>query len=37
MSNEVIMPIFIVCPTCDKKLKVRDELAGKRVKCPAVR
>ncbi len=28
------MPILLEC-TCGKKLKVRDELAGKKVKCPA--
>src|SRR5688572_27091064 len=27
------MPIFFKCP-CGKELKVRDELGGKRVKCP---
>jgi hypothetical protein len=29
------MPITIQCPNCCKKLNARDELAGKRVKCPA--
>jgi DNA-directed RNA polymerase subunit RPC12/RpoP len=28
------MPIHIVCPDCQKKLKAKDELAGNRVKCP---
>ena len=28
------MPISITCQ-CGKKLKVRDTLAGKKVKCPA--
>ena len=28
------MPISFECPTCMKALKVRDELAGKNVKCP---
>jgi len=28
------MPILLAC-ACGKKLKVRDELAGKKVKCPA--
>ena len=28
------MPIVAQCPSCSTKLKVRDELAGKRVKCP---
>lgn len=28
------MAISILCPGCQKKLKVKDELAGKRVKCP---
>jgi hypothetical protein len=27
-------PLSFVCPGCGKKLKVRAELAGKRVKCP---
>jgi predicted Zn finger-like uncharacterized protein len=30
-----VMAINIQCPGCQKKLKVKDELAGKRVKCPA--
>jgi len=29
------MPIKFVCPDCHKRLSVRDELAGQRVKCPA--
>jgi hypothetical protein len=29
------MPISVACPGCKKKLKAKDELAGKRVKCPA--
>lgn len=28
------MPISVQCNSCSTKLKVRDELAGKRVKCP---
>jgi DNA-directed RNA polymerase subunit RPC12/RpoP len=28
------MSISIRCPDCDKKLRARDELAGKQVKCP---
>src|SRR4051794_5263888 len=28
------MSISIQCPTCEKKLKAKDELAGKRIKCP---
>jgi hypothetical protein len=28
------MPVKIECPECKKKLNVKDELAGKRVKCP---
>ncbi len=28
------MPISVQCDSCSAKLKVRDELAGKRVKCP---
>lgn len=29
------MPISIQCPGCHKSLKAKDELGGKRVKCPA--
>ena len=29
------MSIGVQCPGCDKKLKTKDELAGKRVKCPS--
>jgi len=28
------MPITFSCNSCDKKLRVKDELAGKKVKCP---
>jgi hypothetical protein len=28
------MPI-IPCPTCDKKLRVPDDAAGKRIQCPS--
>jgi hypothetical protein len=28
------MAISFACPSCEENLKVRDELAGKRVKCP---
>ena len=28
------MTIAISCPSCDRPLKVKDDLAGKRVKCP---
>ncbi len=28
------MPISVQCSECHKKLKARDEMAGKRVKCP---
>jgi hypothetical protein len=28
------MPIQLCCPECNKPLKVKDELAGKKVKCP---
>lgn len=31
------MPISLTCPACRKKLTARDELAGKRVKCPGCR
>ena len=29
------MAIFLNCSSCDQKIKVRDELAGRKVKCPA--
>jgi hypothetical protein len=29
------MPVFIRCPDCQKLLKVKEELAGKKVKCPS--
>ena len=28
------MAISLSCPSCDKTLKVKDELAGRKVKCP---
>jgi hypothetical protein len=28
------MPVITTCPDCDKKLKVPDNLLGKKVKCP---
>jgi hypothetical protein len=28
------MPISVSCPDCDKSLKVKDELAGKKIRCP---
>ncbi len=28
------MPVITTCPDCDKKLKVPDDLLGKKVKCP---
>jgi predicted Zn finger-like uncharacterized protein len=28
------MPISLTCPECESTLRVRDELAGKKVKCP---
>ena len=29
------MPITLICPSCGKKLRAKDEQAGKKVKCPA--
>ncbi len=29
------MPILLRCPGCQKPLKVKEELAGKKVKCPS--
>jgi hypothetical protein len=29
------MPISVACPGCGKRLKGKDELAGRRVKCPS--
>jgi phage FluMu protein Com len=28
------MPITFSCNSCNKKLRVKDELAGRKVKCP---
>ncbi|MBI2805381.1 MAG: hypothetical protein HYX68_10430 [Planctomycetes bacterium] len=28
------MPFDVLCPECEKKLRLRDELAGKKIKCP---
>lgn len=28
------MPITVVCPECSNRMKLKDELAGKRAKCP---
>ena len=28
------MAIALSCPSCDHALKVKDELAGRRIKCP---
>ncbi|MSQ96025.1 MAG: hypothetical protein EXR98_15920 [Gemmataceae bacterium] len=28
------MPIDAICPECEKPLRLRDELAGKKIKCP---
>lgn len=28
------MPISLTCPSCDRGLKVKDELAGRKIKCP---
>ena len=28
------MPIEVSCAECDKELRVKDELAGKKIKCP---
>lgn len=29
------MTFSVVCPSCDKRLQVKDTVAGKRIKCPA--
>ena len=29
------MSLSVACPDCDKSLKVKDELAGKKIRCPA--
>lgn len=29
-----VMPIGVVCRSCDRSIKVKDDLAGRRVKCP---
>jgi len=28
------MPITVSCPKCSKQLRVRDELVGKKLRCP---
>ena len=28
------MPTVVACPSCQKQLKVPDELLGRKVKCP---
>jgi DNA-directed RNA polymerase subunit M/transcription elongation factor TFIIS len=28
------MPLFVTCPSCNSALRVRDEYAGKKLKCP---
>ena len=28
------MPISLTCPSCERGLKVKDELAGRKIKCP---
>jgi predicted RNA-binding Zn-ribbon protein involved in translation (DUF1610 family) len=33
-SEELAMAISMACPSCKKKLKAKEELAGRRVKCP---
>jgi hypothetical protein len=33
-SQEFALPISVTCPQCSTTLKVKDELAGKRGKCP---
>ncbi len=32
---EIFMPITLICPGCEKKLKVADTAAGKTVRCPS--
>jgi len=31
---EAIMPINVVCESCNAQLKLKEELAGKKIKCP---
>ena len=33
-SAKVFAMISFTCPACNKQLKIKDELAGKRVRCP---
>src|SRR6266404_5695441 len=28
------MPLLVTCPSCERKLKAKDILAGRKVKCP---
>src|SRR5262249_24710032 len=34
---EAAMPVTLSCPSCDRKLRVPEDLLGKRVKCPNCR
>src|SRR5262245_65595752 len=31
------MPNVVRCPSCDRKLRIPDEMLGKKVKCPSCR
>src|SRR5262245_6841787 len=33
-SGSALMAIAVPCPGCGRNLKVKDELAGKRIRCP---
>ena len=35
--GEEFMAILLTCPSCDGKLKVKDDLVGRKVKCPKCR
>src|SRR5262249_11505509 len=34
-SKELLVPVEFNCDHCERSIRVRDELAGKRVKCPS--
>jgi predicted RNA-binding Zn-ribbon protein involved in translation (DUF1610 family) len=34
VESRCLMAISVACPSCERELKVKDELAGRKVKCP---
>src|SRR5262245_9977227 len=33
-ESELRMPLLVNCPACSRKLRIPDEFAGRKVKCP---